>query len=302
MIAQFRQASTARPTMPWVSEMIGRVYLRHSPSLTRLRNAPVFGKWLRYLSHKVVPLGTRVWIRVPEGIAKDLWMCINPRFESHFLQSDHERPGQEILARRLMPGDCFYDVGAHIGFFSLIAARQIGSAGQVIAFEPDPGNGCVLRANAEKNNFRQVRLIEAAAWSSCGLLQFERSNAASSRMEGRVSGDSTARNDGISVTGVVLDDLVFGRGIRPPSFLKIDVEGAESEVLTGSERIFQTYQPLLLCEVHDATNATLIEPWLTQQGYEVHWLAGYDSYPKQLFASPRRNEFAEGAGALGKAR
>lgn len=287
--------------MPWVREMIGRVYLRHSPSLTRIRSASLVGKWLHSLSHKMVPVGRRVWVRIPGGMAKDLWLLIDPRFEAHFLESDHERPGQEVLVRCLKRGDSFYDVGAHIGFFSLFAARHIGSAGQVIALEPVPGNGFVLRANAAKNNFLQVRVIEAAAWSSSGPLQFERSNAASSGMEGRVAADSNSRDGRINVAGVALDELVFEQDARPPSFLKIDVEGAESEVLKGSERIFRTYHPLLLCEVHDTTNAAFIETWLTQHGYEVQWLAGYDSYPKQLFASPRKNEFATHPGAPGKA-
>ena len=287
-----RASSVNRATSVNVVQAGGRFMgtLSRSPLVrdlyTSCANLPVIGPVLRDAVRKVLPAGSRVWIRVPQGIAQGLWLLLDLRFESQFIASDHERPVQDILTRHLKPGDCFYDVGAHIGFFSLIAGKAAGPSGRVIAIEPDPSNGSILRANAGKNNFPQIRIIQAAAWSGTGTLCFERSNAASSRMEGRISDDRDTNREAeiVQVKGIALDDLVFRQGLPVPDFLKIDVEGAESETLKGAKQIFRTCKPLLLCEVHDASNHRFVESWLAACGYRIEWLDTREEYPKQLFA------------------
>ena len=74
-----------------------------------------------------------------------------------------------------VPGACFYDVGAHIGFYSLLAARLVGQGGHVVAFEPDPANAAVLRENITRNNLGQIEVVPVALWSHCGVVAFRRS-------------------------------------------------------------------------------------------------------------------------------
>lgn len=71
-----------------------------------------------------------------------------------------------------------------------------------------------------------------------------------------------------------------------PSLVKMDVEGAESEVLKGADRLFRICRPYLLCEIHDEQNASFAEIWLEERDYACTWLGQESSFPRHLFASP----------------
>jgi FkbM family methyltransferase len=205
---------------------------------------------------------------------------MDPRFEQGYINGDHEPWVQGVLKARLRPGDCFYDVGAHTGFFSLIAARLVGEKGSVVAVEADPDNAALLRANAERNQMRQVRVLEAAAWSSSGQLAFEQASAVSNRTEGRVAPEAAASERTITVLGVTLEDLSFREHERPPQLIKIDVEGGEWEVLQGTQRLLAEARPALLCEVHDPAMIGKIQEFLGRFGYAVeHFQPVHPRYP-----------------------
>jgi FkbM family methyltransferase len=244
------------------------------------RRVPVLGSLLHAGANGLLPHGTRVWSRLPEGLGKGLWFYSDPRFELGYANGDHEPWVQELLRSNLLPGDCCYDVGGHTGFFSLIAARFVGEKGLVVALEADPENAALLRGNAARNGMAQVRAIEAAAWSSSGKLTFERASPASNRTEGRVAQDGTARGAAITVAAVSLDDLQFGQGERAPNLVKMDVEGAEWEVLQGSQRLLRQMKPSLLCEVHDVGMIEKIQAFLRGFGYTTeHSQPAHPHYP-----------------------
>ncbi len=247
---------------------------------SRCRSLPVVGLGLRRLVHRLLPYGSRVWIRIPEAEGKGLWFYVDPRFELGYLNGDHEPWLQDVLRDRLRPGDCFYDVGAHTGFFSLIAARLVGEEGIVIALEPDPDNAAVLRANLAKNQVRQVKVIEAAAWSVAGEVTFEQASRASNRTQGRVIAGVNGGSQKITVPALCLDHLVFLRGERPPRLIKIDIEGGEWEALLGARRMLREVQPDLLCEVHDTHEIGPLQAFLAGFGYAAeHWAPLQARYP-----------------------
>src|SRR5579859_6627899 len=109
--------------MAQLKEFISEIYLRQAPLLGRLRRAPVLGSIVHYVSHKVLPSDFQTWHEIGGGTAKGLWMRINPRTGSQICEGTSEPEIQRILAERLRPGMVFYDAGANIGFFTLIAAR-----------------------------------------------------------------------------------------------------------------------------------------------------------------------------------
>jgi hypothetical protein len=76
----------------------------------------------------------------------------------------------------------------------------------------------------------------------------------------------------------------LAEGLTPPNVIKLDVEGAESEVLKGAGRIFR---PVLLCEIHDDENARFAQEWLRERDYDCLWLEDEARFPKHLLASPR---------------
>ena len=104
---------------------------------------------------------------------EDPWMYADLRIELGYADGGHEPWLQELLKSQLAAGDCYYDLGSHAGFFALIAARQVGHSGAVLAVEPDPDNVQVVQANVTRNKLTQITVLQAAVWSSYTRLNFE---------------------------------------------------------------------------------------------------------------------------------
>jgi len=252
---------------------------------------PVSGDILRQFTHRILPRGERVWLQVPTGPGRGLWLKVEPYQEERYL-SGYPEPGvQEEILNHLRPGGCFYDVGAHIGFYSLLAARLVGKGGHVVAFEPDPANAAVLQENIARNDLGQIEVVPVALWSRCGVVAFRRSASehpeVSSRRGAVVSANGRARSDDtIEVQAMTLD--AFAENQPLPTMVKIDVEGAEVEVLKGAQKVTSQTRPALLLEVHHLQAATFLEDQLQQKDYRIDWLAPHQGFPfpRHLLALP----------------
>jgi FkbM family methyltransferase len=216
-----------------------------------------------------MPVGKRLWMRIPAGLGESLWFLADPRSELGYTNGDHEPWVQDILKAELRPGDTYYDVGAHSGFFCLIAARFIGQSGAVLAFEPDPPNAVVLNANIARNRLtRMITVVEAAVWSSTGVIGFEQAPEGSNRTQGYVIGQRGVASPSITVCSISLDEVVFGKcSRRPPNLIKLDLEGGEWDALQGARRVLAEIRPKLLCEIHDCTQIDAIKNYLRSLGY-----------------------------------
>lgn len=191
----------------------------------------------------------------------------------------NELPVQEAIAARLRPGSVFYDVGANVGFFTLLAGRIVGPTGRVESFEAVPANaGCVTR-NAARNDLGQVGVHAVAVGRAAGVATLH----LAVHPGGAVLASAGAPPDAagtIEVPVVVLDELVETGALPPPDLVKIDVEGAEEDVLAGLRRTIERHHPALLIEVDGPAAADLearvgaFDRELRAQGYEVHRLAG----------------------------
>jgi len=146
---------------------------------------------------------------VPAGLGRGLWIRVDPRFELGYSNGDYEPWLQELLRAQLRPGDCFYDIGAHTGFFALIATTFLGPSGKVVAFEPDPDNAAGLHANLAKNSITQVMVVQAAVWSSAGHLTFQRALEDSNRTQGQI-----ASSQEFSLGKIVSVHIVFAEYAR----------------------------------------------------------------------------------------
>ena len=176
----------------------------------------------------------------------------------------------EALSRYLRPGGCFYDVGAHIGFYSLLAARLVGQTGAVIAFEPDTDNAEILRQNAARNGL-QICVVSAAVSNQDGTIRFQRSTGdGPSRMSGMVIRDNlpaAKESEIVCCPAVSLDG--FSSSHRPPTLVKIDVEGAEIQVLEGARSLLETKKPVLIIEVHHQKDLPAVHSILSGLGYAL---------------------------------
>jgi FkbM family methyltransferase len=193
-----------------------------------------------------------------------------------YLTGDAEPEVQAALAELIEPGQTVYDVGANIGFFTILCSRLVGPQGKVYAFEPIPQNLATLRHNVTINALSNVTIVEAALSSSTGTAEMFVSPWSafhSLNLEGATKQDNHGPRAGeITVQTVTLDEFVQGEGVRAPDLVKIDVEGAELIVLAGMRETLRSVKPLLLCELHDtkAGYAELVD----SIGYRVRVIDG----------------------------
>jgi FkbM family methyltransferase len=215
-----------------------------------------------------------------------------------FLTRDYEPGTSEIISRLTVPGAVTVDVGAHIGFYTLLLSRRVGSGGTVHAFEPEAGNFQLLSRNIALNQIQNVVLENVAVSDAAG--------GASLAVSDRNRGDHRLVRSGdagtITVRTVTLDGY-FG-GIRKPDLIKIDVQGAEWRVVAGMTGLLESAPPIIVMEwtpdlIHasggDSTavldelwrrNFSLFEirePSLDLRPVDNHWIA--ESRPPEFFAN-----------------
>lgn len=196
---------------------------------------------------------------IPFGAGRGLRFCARGTSAAHALGLA-ETPVQRLLAQHLRRGDTFYDLGANVGFFTLIAARLVGPSGRVYAFEPAPETASFLRANVARNALPHVAVYENAVAATSGTAELL---VAPGSLLSRLSAVAGPREtvaleqavERVEVETVSLDDLIAAESLRPPTLIKIDVEGAEIEALRGMDATITRYRPTILCELHGTQEA-----------------------------------------------
>jgi len=247
---------------------LGFAVLDRAPSslVARLGAQPWLKRVLRPLVNRAVPATTTI-ATVRGGGARGLRLLVDPQAEKFYWTGDHEPHLQEALRAELRPGMCFWDVGCHIGFFALQAARLVGPAGSVLAFEPMPDNQERLRRNIGFNDSDVVTVIPKAVAARRGsMTMYARGSCASSLMWTLNASLQDVESRPVEVT--TLDEMVEVHGM--PDLVKIDAEGTEVDVLRGASRLIAARVPFLV-EFMDA--AGLLEAKRFMPGYGFKLLA-----------------------------
>ena len=159
------------------------------------------------------------------------------------LLGQYERHTARACRQLLRPGMIVADVGAHVGYFSLLFADCVGESGHVYAFEPHPYNRCLLQLNtARRTNITVVGKAVADRSAEVPFFASSIGSGSHSLREDRVAAHARA-----VVHAITLDEFFDGMRL---DFVKIDVEGAEELVLAGAERLLNSAKPpALLLEV-----------------------------------------------------
>ena len=166
------------------------------------------------------------------------------------LTGTHEVQVQEALRRSVERGDVVWDVGANIGAFSLLAARAVGPSGRVVAVEPDAACAAAAGDNAARHAIDWIEVHQVAAAARTGETELI---VVGDSLWSRLAsvGDHELAIARRTVLGYALDDLPA----LPPALVKIDVEGAELEVLAGMRRLLAQVRPVIVCEMHGKNGA-----------------------------------------------
>jgi FkbM family methyltransferase len=199
------------------------------------------------------------------------WMYILGHYEKHI---------QRYLKKVIKPGMTCIDVGANVGFFTILMAKLAGPSGKIISFEPNGKAIRLLEANLQINGLKNVTIEEIALFNRCGFLDFNvglhQSDAYSSIGEIKHAGAKNSLFISRSVQCSTLDSYFHTNHIERFYVMKIDIEGAELFVLKGMENTLQKNKDaILIIELDDTTTSGLgycakdIEQWLIERGWHL---------------------------------
>jgi FkbM family methyltransferase len=189
-----------------------------------------------------------------------------------------EAESMALFARLVRPQDTVIEVGGHIGYLSLYFAQLVGQRGLVIVFEPGPNNLPYIRANLRAKP--NVRLIEAAVADFCGKGSFyieDYTGQNNSLLSHYSRFDDNLTNAGlrgqmtksvVEIDCTTLDEFATTLTVPPPSFIKIDAEGAEFAVLGGMRHMLRPENVALMVEVTEQASA--VYQLLTSAGYKAY--------------------------------
>ncbi|MBI2133053.1 FkbM family methyltransferase [Candidatus Woesearchaeota archaeon] len=140
----------------------------------------------------------------------------------------HEPLSSDVVRQNVKEGDVVLDIGAHVGYYTLMLARLVGDKGKVYAFEPEPSNFALLRKNVDVNGYGNVVLVNAAVSNKKGKVRLYVSD--SNHGDHRIYPNGSSRH--VEVDCVVIDEFVREK----VDFVKIDVQGAEGAVVEGMSK------------------------------------------------------------------
>jgi FkbM family methyltransferase len=165
-------------------------------------------------------------------------------FASGTFDMEAIRPGLQALSE----GATFIDIGANVGFYSVIALDRVGPSGKVYSFEIDPRPLRCLRRTIAEFGYSNIHVTEAAVSDIDGGLSFE---PKVEHGHNRINRSGTGRK----VASVKLDTWATAHNLTRVDVIKIDVEGAEKFVLEGARETIARFKPLLLCEAEAGSSA-----------------------------------------------
>jgi len=183
----------------------------------------------------------------------------------------------KIVMTHLKPGQTFFDVGTHFGYYSMLASRIVGNEGQVHGFEPTMGTYKIVDSNLGlKSN---VTLNNVAAWSEETTLNFTDygvqwsafNSLYGAKLENSIVAKMSPRD--YDVKAISIDKYVEVSGVRP-DFIKIDAENAEYDILKGMTATLRDIRPIITLEVGDVNegefkNSSACVHYLTEHNYKV---------------------------------
>ena len=235
-----------------------------------------------------VILGKRSLAReIVDGPLKGYKMVLGPNDRNQFLLGEYEKLIVDLARQMVLPGMRVLDVGANVGYFSLLFSVLVGDRGSVYALEPSPTNVVKIKEMIRVNKLTNVLLFPFAATDHSGLVDFhiEHTGAMGHIIEdGNIINKATTK---ISVEAVRTDDLVLDHEFKKIDIVKIDVEGEEKQVLMGMQDLLTRDKPVIICEWHPAVAGSDYMSIFESLGYRPDCLDAFSpTAPFHIVAKP----------------
>lgn len=235
-----------------------------------ISNKLTTGKILRFFL-RFIP--KNITIRILQGPLRGKKWIKNSGVNGYWLGS-YELEGQKILFENLKKGDIFFDIGANVGFYSLLAAELVDKNGRVFSFEPFEENFYYLKKHIKINNYKNIFSFKMAVADKNNIAFFKKEK--SSAMGHLGDGD-------IKVEVISLDEQLKNKELPIPNFLKIDVEGAEFLVLKGAQNLLKANHPIIFLSIHSDL--------LREECFNLLLSLGYNLSPIKEEDLNKANEF-----------
>jgi FkbM family methyltransferase len=224
---------------------------------TGISNTTLIGRILR-LPLRLIPPQTV--LPILQGPVRGRKWIVGSGNHGYWLGS-YEIGKTALFAASVPVGGVVFDLGANVGYYSLISSFRAGPSGRVCAFEPLPRNLAYLRHHLALNQIENVSVIEAAVAERGGMARFEQDSSTS---RGRIGGQGS-----LEVRCIELDEWIEQEGIPMPDLLKIDIEGAELLALRGAQRILTSRRPPIFLSTHSGNVHRECLELLASFGYRV---------------------------------
>lgn len=245
-------------------------------------------KWAAHLPNRVLARLMNVGVLGPTWLefAPGLWMQSDVRdlIQETLLEGDVWDPaGTQYICGALKQGSVFLDIGANAGYFSLLAGKRVGPAGKVLAVEPSPEMAEQLRRNAARSGLANIVVDQVACSDSPGTRRLylgPPSNTGGTSLSER----NVKWKDSVDVVCTHADALVRKHALSRVDLVKIDVEGAEHEVLRGMKRLLKELRPIIIMELIEellrsfSTTITSVTGFLEGFDYAVSSLGEHSNY------------------------
>lgn len=184
----------------------------------------------------------------------------------HYIQGIFERGTTEVFRRVVKNGMTVVDVGANIGYYTIIAACLVGQEGTVFSFEPHPGNYEKLRENVEVNGYTNCYLVNKTISDKREMTKFYLHSDS-----GRSSLLHTEdERNWLEVETIALDEFFEAEKVIP-DIIKMDIEGAEPLALNGMKIFIEECEGLILF-IEYAYNQEYIFRFLDERGFELYFI------------------------------
>lgn len=184
------------------------------------------------------------------------------------IRSKFDKGTTRVIEAVVNEGDQVLDIGANIGYYSVLISREVGGKGRLICFEPEKANYNILKSNLKRGRLDNYILEDSAVSIQCGsaTLSLDKYNKGAHRVDPDIK-------SGINVETVTIDQYFEDKTIEDLDLIKIDVEGSEGKVLSGGKETITTYKPKIILEFNDSywndTDTKALE-MLRKQGYDFY--------------------------------